>query len=71
MITVVQSERTFLLLHFCLNTPYPWSKLEGQNIEFREVIKFLTKKGAYAKEIHRRMAGVYGDNSPKYSTVVK
>ena len=45
--------------------------MESQNIEFRAVIKFLTKEGAKAKEIHRRMADVYGDSSPKYSTVVK
>ena len=45
--------------------------MENQNIEFRAVIKFLTKEGAKAKEIHRRMADVYGDSSPKYSTVAK
>ena len=46
--------------------------MESQNIEFRAVIKFLTKEGAAkAKEIHRRMADVYGDISPKYSTVAK
>ena len=45
--------------------------MESQNIEFRAVIKFLTKEGAKAKEIYRRMANVYGDSSPKYSTVAK
>ena len=45
--------------------------MESQNIEFRAVIKFLTREGAKAKEIHWRMAGVYGDSSPKYSTVAK
>ena len=45
--------------------------MESQNIEFRAVIKFLTKEGAKAKGIHRRMADVYGDSSPKYSTVAK
>ena len=45
--------------------------MESQNIEFRAVIKFLTKEGAKAKEICRRMADVYGDSSPKYSTVAK
>ena len=45
--------------------------MESQNIEFRAVIKFLTKEGAKAKEIHPRMADVYGDSSPKYSTVAK
>ena len=45
--------------------------MESQNIEFRAVIKLLTKEGAKAKEIHRRMADMYGDSSPKYSTVAK
>ena len=45
--------------------------MESQNIEFRAVIKFLTKEGAKAKEIHRHMADVYGDSSPKYSTVAR
>ena len=45
--------------------------MESQNIEFRAVIKFLTKEGAKTKEIHWRMADVYGDSSPKYSTVAK
>ena len=45
--------------------------MESQNIEFRAVIKFLTKESAKAKEIHRHMADVYGDSSPKYSTVAK
>ena len=44
--------------------------MESQNIEFRAVIKFLTREGAKAKEIHRHMA-VYGDSSPMYSTVAK
>ena len=43
--------------------------MESQHIEFRAFIKFLTKEGAKAKEIHRRLADVYGDSSPKYSTV--
>ena len=45
--------------------------MESQNIEFRAVIKFLTKEGAKAKEIHRRMADVYGDSSPKWSAEFK
>ena len=45
--------------------------MESPNIEFRAVIKFLTKEGAKAKEIHRRMADVYDDSSSKYSTVAK
>ena len=42
--------------------------MESQNIEFRAVTKFLTKEGAKAKEIHRRMADVYGDSSPKWQS---
>ena len=45
--------------------------MESQNIEFRAVIKFLTKEVAKAKEIHWRMADVYADSSPKFSTVAK
>ena len=45
--------------------------MESQNIEFRAVIKFLTKEDAKAKEIHWRMADVYDDSNPKYSTVAK
>ena len=45
--------------------------MESQNIEVRAVIKFLTKEGAKAKEIHQCMADVYGDSSPKYSTMAK
>ena len=45
--------------------------MESQNIKFRAVIKFLTKEGAKAKEIHQHMADVYGYSSPKYSTVAK
>ena len=32
--------------------------MENQNIDFRAVVKVLTKEGANAKEIHCRMAGV-------------
>ena len=39
--------------------------MESQNIEFRAVIKFLTKEGV------KSMADVYGDSSPKWSTVAK
>ena len=45
--------------------------MESQNIEFRAVIKFLTKDGAKAKKIHWRMADVYGERSTKYSRVAK
>ena len=44
--------------------------MESQNIAYRAVIKFLTKEGANAKEIHH-MANVYGDSSPHYSTMAK
>ena len=42
--------------------------MESQNIEFRAVIKFVTKEGANAKEIHQCMADVYGNSGSKYST---
>ncbi|MEW8546503.1 MAG: hypothetical protein AB2693_23560 [Candidatus Thiodiazotropha sp.] len=57
---------TFLLLLLCLKT-----YTHGQKWKVRPVIKFLTKEQTNAKEIHPRMADVYGDNSPKYSTVAK
>ena len=42
--------------------------MENQNIEFRAAIKFLTKEGVNENKL-RHMADVYGDCSPKYSTV--
>ena len=42
--------------------------MESQNIEFRAVIKFVTKEGANTKEIHQCMADVYCNSSSKYST---
>ena len=45
--------------------------METQNIEFRADIQLLNKEGANAIEIHRHMADVYGDSSPKYSTAAK
>ena len=45
--------------------------MESQNTEFRAVIKFLTKEVAKAKESYLHMTDVYGDCSPKYSTVAK
>ena len=45
--------------------------MENKNIEFRAVIRFLTKEGTNATEIHKLMTGVYGDSSPAYSTVAK
>ena len=44
--------------------------MESQIIEFRAGIRFLTKEGANAKEIHQSMADENGDGSPKYSTVM-
>ena len=35
----------------------------SQNIEFRADIKFLTKEWTKSKEIHRRMADVYGESN--------
>ena len=57
--------------YFLFENLYPQAKMESQNIEFRAVIKFRTKEGAKAKEIHWRMADAYGDRSPKYSIVAK
>ena len=68
MITAVESTHIFFALTFCLKT---YTHRQKWNIEFRAGIKFLTKEGAKAKEIHRRMADVYGDSSSKYSTVAK
>ena len=45
--------------------------MESQNIELRAGIQFFTKERANAKEIYRRMVGVYGDCSPNYTTVAK
>ena len=55
--------------YFLFENLYPLAKMESQNIELRAVLMFLTKEGANAKEIHWCMADVYGDSSPKYSTV--
>ena len=70
MITAIPSIRTFFALTFCLKT-YTHRQNWKVRILSRAVIKFLTKEGAKAKEIHWRMADVYGDSSPKYSTVAK
>ena len=45
--------------------------MEIQNIEFRAVIKFLTKGGANAIEPRWHIADVYGDSNLKYSTKAK
>ena len=45
--------------------------MEIEKTEYRAVIKFLTKEGSNAKEIHNRMTVVYGDKAPQYSTIAK
>lgn len=45
--------------------------METSKTEFRAVIKFLTKEGVNATEIHKRMTNVYGKEAPQYSTVAK
>ena len=70
MITAIQSTRTFFALTFCLKT-YTHRQKWKVRILSRSVIKFLTNEGAKPKEIHWHMADVYGDSSPKYSTVAK
>jgi len=42
-----------------------------EKIEHRAVIKFLTKEGKGAKEIHDRMVAVYSEAAPSYSTVTR
>ena len=37
---------------------------ENADIEFREVMKFLTLEGQERKEIHNRIREVYGESSP-------
>ena len=69
MITTVQLTHT-VCSYFLFKTLYSYAKMESQNIEFRAVIKYPTKEDANAKEIHRRMAGGYGDSSPMYSTII-
>jgi hypothetical protein len=38
-------------------------------IEYRAVIKFLTKEGKNPSEIKQRLDAVYGESFPSYSTV--
>ncbi|XP_055691043.1 protein GVQW3-like [Lutzomyia longipalpis] len=38
-------------------------------IEYRSVIKFLTKEGTSPSEIHKRLQAVYGTDAPSFSTV--
>ena len=44
--------------------------MESNNIKFKAIIKFLIMVDANTKEIRRRMADMYGDSSPKCSTVL-
>ena len=45
--------------------------MDVTHIEYRAVIKFLVMEGLNATEIQERMAKVYKEQSPKYSTVAK
>lgn len=45
------------------------AEVENSKIELRSVIKFLTLEGNGPKDIHLRMANVYGDEAPSYATV--
>ncbi|GAB0092428.1 hypothetical protein DMENIID0001_074190 [Sergentomyia squamirostris] len=38
-------------------------------VEYRAVIKFLTKEGYNTKEVKKQLDDVYGSSSPSYSTV--
>jgi histone-lysine N-methyltransferase SETMAR len=40
-------------------------------IEHRAVIKFFTRKGLNATDIHKELDSVYGDSAPSYRTVAK
>ena len=45
--------------------------MENLKIEYRVVIKFLTKEGVSQQNIHERLVNVYQDLSPSYRTVKK
>ena len=45
--------------------------MESKTIVFIAAIKYLTKEDANTREIHLRMAGVFGVSSPKCSTMEK
>jgi len=38
-------------------------------LEYRAVVKFFTKKGLNARNIHQELFSVYGGSSPSYATV--
>lgn len=43
--------------------------LKMDKLEYRAVIKFLTKEGKSPTEINARLHAVYGTNAPSFSTV--
>jgi len=45
--------------------------MKNLKFELRAVVKFLSKKGCAAKEIHDRLCAVYGDSTPSFSTVTR
>jgi histone-lysine N-methyltransferase SETMAR len=45
--------------------------MENLKVEYRAVIKFLTKEGVSAPIIHERLVKVYQDQSPSYRTVTR
>ena len=48
-----------------LQVAYHPAMMENQSVEFRAVIKFLTKEETNAtKEIHQRMSEVYNGSRP-------
>ena len=57
--------------HFLFENLYLLATMESHNIKFKAVIKFLITADGNYKEIYRRMADMYGDSSPKCSTVLK
>ena len=45
--------------------------MENLKIEYRVVIKFLTKEGVSSQHIHERLVNAYQDQSPSYTAVKK
>ena len=71
MITAIQSTCTFFALTFCLKTYTHRQKWKVRILSSEQSYSSTLRRVQKAKEIHRRMADVYGDNSPKYFTVAK
>ena len=44
-------------------------KMSETKVEYRSLIKFLTKEGNGPKTIHERMVAVYGEDTPSYFQV--